>query len=144
MIAKLLAGTILVAMATLAVAQTDPIATRRNIMKTNGAATRTGGQMAKGEIPFDLAKAQEVFQNYVSAAAVFPTLFPDSSKTGGDTTASPKIWEDMADFKGRFETWSKDVKQAQADTKDLETFRTAFGNVTKACGSCHSVYRIKT
>lgn len=144
MIAKLLAGTVLVAVATLAVAQTDPIATRRNIMKSNGAAAKTGGQMAKGEIPFDLAKAQDIYKNFVNASAVFPTLYPEDSRTGGDTSASPKVWEDMADFKARFDAWSKEAKQAETDTTDLASFRTAFGNLTKACGSCHNVYRIKT
>ena len=125
-------------------AQSDAITTRRNIMKGVGGATRTGGLMAKGDQPFDLAKAQDVFKTYISASENFPKYFPDDSKTGGDTTASPKIWENKADFEARFAAWNKDVKVAAADTKDLETFKVAFGNVGKACGSCHNVYRVKT
>ena len=36
------------------VAQSDPIATRKGLMKDMGAATKTGGQMAKGEVPYPM------------------------------------------------------------------------------------------
>jgi cytochrome c556 len=137
-----LAGLVLTIGVTAALAQSDPIAERRNIMKANGAATRTGTQMVKGEIPFDLAKAQSVLQTYAKSAKGFHEYFPDTARTGGETTASPKIWENQADFRARFEQWGKDIEQAAAQTKDLESFRAAFGTVTKACGSCHQAYRI--
>ena len=44
-------------------AQSDPIAARKGLMKNMGAATKTGGQMAKGEVPYDQAKAQEIFDD---------------------------------------------------------------------------------
>ena len=144
MVRTLFAAAILAALSTAAISQADVIAQRRDLMKGNGQAARLGGQLAKGEVPFDLAKAQEVFANFEKAAVQFPKLFPEDSKTGGQTTASPKVWEDMADFQKRFESWTADIKKASAETKDLEGFKTAFGNVTKACGSCHQVYRVKT
>ncbi len=144
MIRHLLTAAALIAVTTVVVAQSDPIATRRNMMKGVGGAARIGGQMAKAEIPFELAKAQEVLKTFGSAAETYHTYFPEGSKTGGDTTASPKIWESQADFRARFDEWGKEIKVAADGTKDLATFRTAFGNVTKACGSCHNSYRIKT
>ena len=89
MLRPLLTAATLVLMTTAVISQADPIATRRNMMKGVGAATRTGGQMAKGEIPFDLVKAQEVLKTYAAAAETFHTYFPENSKTGGDTTAAP-------------------------------------------------------
>jgi cytochrome c556 len=112
-------------------------------MKGVGGATRIGTQMVKGEAPFDLAKAKEVLQTYAKAADTMHTYFPDSSKTGGETTAAPKIWESQADFRKRFDDWAADIKKASAQTKDLDSFKDAFGAVTKACGSCHETYRIK-
>lgn len=76
---------------TAVLAQSDPIAERRNTMKAVGGATRDGAAMAKGEVAFDASKAQAVFKVYSDAAKKMPGLFPDSSKTGGETTASPKI-----------------------------------------------------
>src|SRR4028119_2215514 len=50
-----------VTVATTVVAQTDVIAERKGIMRGNGAATRVGTQMIRGEVPFDPAKATEGF-----------------------------------------------------------------------------------
>lgn len=127
---------------TAVVAQSDPIAERRNTMKGVGAATRDGAAMAKGEAPFDAAKAQTIFKVYGDAAKKMPGLFPDSAKTGGETTAAPKIWEDQAGFKAAFVKFETEAG-AGASVADLDGFRAAFGNATKNCGACHEVYRIK-
>ena len=83
---------------TAVMAQSNPIAERKDAMKAVGAATRDGAAMAKGEAAFDAAKAQAIFKTYADAAKKMPTLVPDSSKTGGETTAAAKIWEDQAGF----------------------------------------------
>lgn len=127
---------------TAVVAQSDPITERRNTMKGVGAATRDGAAMAKGEAPFDAAKAQAIFKVYADASKKMPGLFPDSSKSGGETTAAPKIWEDQAGFKAGFVKLEADAG-AGASVVDLAGFRTAFGNATKNCGTCHETYRIK-
>ena len=144
MIRPVLACAVALGVATSVLAQSDPISTRRDVMKGVGAATRTGTQMSKGEAPFDLAKAQEVLKTFAAAADGYHNYFPDSSRTGGNTTAAPKIWESQAEFRARFDEWAADIKTAADQTKDLPTFRAAFGNVTKACASCHNTFRIKT
>jgi cytochrome c556 len=88
--------------ATAVVAQQDPIAARQALMKANGKAAGDITKMIKGEAPFDLATAKKSFATFEDAAAKMPALFPPNSKTGGDTTASPKIWESMDDIKARF------------------------------------------
>jgi len=127
---------------TAVMAQSNPIAERQQTMKGVGAATREGAAIAKGEVAFDAAKAQAVFKTYANAAQKMPTLFPDSSKTGGETTASPKIWEDQAGFKAAFAKFETDAS-AGATVAGLDGFRTAFGAATKNCGTCHEAYRIK-
>src|SRR5882724_4513007 len=112
-------------------AQSDPIATRKALMKEVGAQTKTGGGMAKGEVPYDQTKAQAIFASYVDASAKMPGLFPDNSKTGGDTAALPAIWTNMGDFKGKFEKFGADAKAAQSSVKDLDGFKAAFTGVTK-------------
>ena len=124
-------------------AQSDPIAARKALMKEQGAQTKTGAGMAKGEAPFDLAKAQAILANYIDTAAKMPELFPPNSKTGGETTAAPKIWEDMAGFKAGFAKLSTEAKAAQSSVKDLDSFKAAFGGLTKNCGGCHETYRVK-
>jgi cytochrome c556 len=129
--------------ATAVIAQSDPIAARRQHMKDLGAQTKTGAGMAKGEIPYDQAKAQAIFATYVEAGSKIPDLFPDTSKTGGETAALPTIWENRADFKAKSDKFVADAKAAQTSVKDADTFKSAFGGLTKNCGGCHETYRAK-
>jgi cytochrome c556 len=124
-------------------AANDPIATRKETMKGVGAAARTATQMSKGEAPFDLAKAKAVFNTFENAAKRMPTLFPANSKTGGETTAAPKIWEDMAGFRARFAKFEQDADAAERATRDLASFQAEFTKVSQNCGGCHENYRIK-
>ncbi len=125
------------------VAQQDSIAARKALMKANGQAAGAIAKMAKGETPFDLATAQKSFATFQDAAAKMPNLFPPNSMTGGETAASPKIWENMADFKAKFVKLGEDSKAAAASVKDLDTLKAALGVVGKDCGGCHEIYRIK-
>lgn len=124
-------------------AQSDPIAARKELMKGIGAQTKTGGGMAKGEVPYDQTKAQAIFASYIDVAAKAPGLFPPTSKSGGETAALPAIWENKADFEARFAKFSADAKQAQTSVKDLDSFKTTFSGITKNCGGCHEMYRAK-
>lgn len=124
-------------------AQSDPIAERRNTMKGVGAATRDGAAMAKGEVAFDAAKAQTIFKVYADAARKMPGLYPDTAKTGRESTAAPKIWEDQAGFRAAFAKFETEAAAAGSAAKDLDGFRSAFGATTKNCGGCHEAYRIK-
>jgi cytochrome c556 len=127
-----------------AIAQQDPIAARRALMKANGDQAKIGASMLKGETPFDLDKARAIFTTFEDAAAKVPALFPDNSKTGGDTAADPRIWENMDDFKARLAKFGTDAKDALANVKDLDSFKAAFGAIGKNdCGGCHEKYRIK-
>ena len=127
-----------------AIAQQDPIAARRALMKANGDQAKIGASMMKGETPFDLDKARKVFAAFEETAAKVPSLFPENSKTGGDTAADPKIWENMDDVKIRFAKFGADAKDALAKVTDLDSFKAAFGAIGKNdCGGCHEKYRIK-
>jgi cytochrome c556 len=127
-----------------AVAQEDPIAARKALMKANGDQAKIAGDMVKGTVPFDMAAAHKIFATFQNAAAKMPGLFPDTSKTGGDTAADPKIWDNMVDFKARFQKFGEDAKAADASVTDLDSFKAAIGNIGKNdCGGCHQNYRIK-
>ena len=127
-----------------ALAQQDPIAARRALMKANGDEAKAGAAMAKGEAPFDLAKARKMFSTFEDAAAKAPSLFPDNSKTGGDTAAKAEIWENIDDFKARLVKLGTDSKAALESVTDLDTFKAAFGSIGKNdCAGCHEKYRVK-
>ncbi len=128
---------------TAVLAQTDPIAARKELMKANGQASRLGQQMIKGEVPFDPAKAKQILDTFAKTAATAHQYFPENSKTGGNTEALPSIWENQAEFRKRFDDWAADIKRVSNQTNDLASFKEAFGAVTKACGGCHEKFRMK-
>jgi cytochrome c556 len=123
------------------VAQQDPIEARKALMKANGQQAGIGGKMAKGEEPFALDKAKKIFSTYADSAAKAPALFPDNSKTGGDTRSLPAIWEKKEDFNAKLAKFGSDAKAAEAKVTDLDTFKAEYAEVQKNCGGCHQPYR---
>jgi cytochrome c556 len=121
----------------------DPIAARKALMKENGKQAQLGGKFMKGEEAFDLAKAKAIFAAYADAASKMPALFPDTSKTGGETAALPPIWEKKADFDAKFEKFGADAKDAVTKVTDEASFKVVFPAVQKNCGGCHETYRAK-
>jgi cytochrome c556 len=137
------------AVATLAIgvaavsAQSDPIAARKALMKENGNQAKVASAMVKGDAAFDLTKAKAVLASFQEAGEKAPALFPDNSKTGGETAALPKIWEDKADFNARLSKLASDSKAAAGTVSDLDSFKAAMGTIGKQCGGCHELYRAK-
>lgn len=142
MIRTVLAASVFLAAIGLAGAQSDPIAQRKALMKAQGAATKDVGAMLKGA-PFDLAKVQDALKVYVNTTRTFATLFPDNSKTGGETAALPKIWEAKADFDKLLEKFGRDSTAAMTSITDEASFKANMGGVLKNCGECHETYRMK-
>jgi cytochrome c556 len=125
---------------TAVVAQGDPIAARKAVMKENGAQSRIAREMIEGKQPFNLAAAKKVLTTFAASADKMKPLFPESSKSG-DTAALPAIWEKKADFDAKLAKFSADAKAAEAKVKDLDTFKAEMAEVGKNCGGCHQPYR---
>ena len=122
----------------------DVIAQRQALMKTNGKASQTVGGMIKGSTPFDLAAAQAALKVFIDCGKNAPALFPDTSKTGGDTEALPAIWDNKKDFDARFAKFGTDATDALASVTDKASFGAAMTPVFKNCGGCHEKYRAKS
>jgi cytochrome c556 len=97
--------------------------------------------MIRGDTPFDMAKTKDIFAAFSDKATKLPTLFPDCSKAGSDTHAAPAIWEKPDDFKAIIAKFAGDIKAAQDNTKDLDTFKASFQAVGKNCSTCHETFR---
>ena len=119
----------------------DVIKARQQTKKQNGAAAGAAAKMLKGEAPFDLAAAQASLKTFIDVAAKMPALFPDDSKTGGDTKALPAVWDNRADVDARFAKFGQDATAALAAIKDKDTFVANFPAIFKNCGGCHEKYR---
>ena len=128
----------------LAVAQTDPIATRENTMK--GLGKSWDGQvdkMVKGSLPYDQKAVDDSLRKIVAAAKFMPTLFPDNSKTGEKTRALPAIWENKDDLDARFKKIGDLAASYEGKITNLATLKAAYDGVDKTCEDCHDKYRAR-
>jgi cytochrome c556 len=144
MIRTALAVAVLAFGATALVAQSDPIAARKALMKANGDQNRVATEMLEGKRPFNLDEAKKVLATFAETGEKAPALFPDDSKTGGDTAALPAIWENKSDFQAKLAKFAHDSKAALDATKDLDSFKVQITEVRKNCGGCHQTYRKRT
>ena len=123
----------------------DPILDRQGLMKERGKLVGGLSKIAKGEADFDAAAVLTALQALqVNAEKVdVDALFPAGSDSG-DTTASPKIWEDMAGFKTTNEKYVADIKAAVAAAPaDVDALKAQIGTLGNDCGTCHQTYRVK-
>jgi cytochrome c556 len=135
---------VMTAAAVASAAMMDPIATRQMVMKNNGAAIGALAKMAKGEEDFNATAANLAVRMLWDSQVGFTALFPAGTETGNDTTASPKIWEDMAGFEAK----SQELQEVAASIvatpiTDLDGVKAALGQLGKTCQGCHETYRVK-
>ncbi len=128
---------------TVAIATEDPIATRKHIMQANGAAMGAAQAMVKGEVPFNPAVALSTLKSFNAVAYSFGDYFPPGSEQGGNTSASPKIWEDMAGFQKLLADLRTHTDTVIATPpQDLQAFQAALGPIGQGCQSCHQNFRL--
>ncbi|RWO90302.1 cytochrome c [Mesorhizobium sp.] len=123
----------------------DPVLDRQALMKERGKIVGGLSKVVKGEEPFDAAAVLTQLQALQANAEKFDAdaLFPAGSDTGA-TTASPKIWQDMAGFNAAEDKYLADVKAAVAAAPaDADALKAQVGAIGSDCGTCHQGYRIK-
>ena len=127
--------------ATAVFAQSAAIKERQENFKKMGGAMKGPGGMLKGAAPFDLTVVQASLKTLAETAPTFKTLFPDDSKTGGDTYALPAVWDKKADFLPRFDKLAADATAAMASIKDEASFKAEWPKIGANCGGCHKEYK---
>jgi cytochrome c556 len=124
------------------IAQSDPIAARMALMKGNNDNARGMVQTIRGQKPFDGAAVEAAFAQWAETAQKLPGLFPENSKTGEKTRATPKIWENKKDFDEKAAAFGKAVADTRAQAvASLDGLKAAIPVVGKACDNCHEDYR---
>lgn len=126
---------------TAVVAQNDPIAARKALMKGNNDNAANLVKMTRGEAPYDAAKVNAAFAQWAETAEKFPKLFPDNSKEGGRTRAAAKIWQTRSDFEAKVAAFAKAVADNRDKAKNLDELKVALVAVGKTCDGCHEQYR---
>ncbi len=143
MIRSLIVAAVLAVGVTGVVAQSDVIKQRQAAMKSVGDAMKAPAGMMKGEAPFNLDAVKASFKTMNDVSKAAGAMFPENSKTGGDTAADPRIWTEAAGFKTAMVNFEKATADAMANVKDEASFKAEFPKVGKTCGDCHNTYRVK-
>lgn len=120
--------------------RTDPNAIARSeLMKTQGMNAGILGKMAKGEEPYDLAKAEAAKAGLIESAAKIETVFAEQGGADPASEAKPEIWTNWDDFL----TKAKALGEAAAamDVASAESIGAGMGAIGGACVECHKVYR---
>jgi len=115
----------------------DAIKQRREVMRGIVKAGDGAFKMTKGEVPFDLPTVQAGLKGYQDQAGKLKGLFPEDSKTGGNTDASPKIWQARGEFDTAVDTFIGVAKTAADAIKDEATFKAEYPKVLRSCAGCH-------
>ncbi|MCA1441569.1 cytochrome c [Ensifer sp. IC4062] len=126
------------------VAADEPQAVRQQLMKKVGQAAGALNGIAKGEKPYDAEIVKASLTTISETVKIFPSHFPAGSETGSETEASPKIWENMEDFKAKAAKLGTDASALLAQLPaDKAGVGAALGILGKDCSSCHETYRLK-
>jgi cytochrome c556 len=126
-----------------ALAQSDPVKEREDLMKQNDEGAKLVVAMMRGQKPFDGKAVDAAFAQWADTAKKLPSLFPEGSKTGGDNRASPKIWVDKKDFDAKTVEFAKAVADNRAKAvASLDGLKVAVPVVGDACDNCHKEYRL--
>lgn len=116
---------------------------REAMMKTIGGSVGVMAAMAKGDKSYDAVTIKAALMKISETAKAFPDQFkPGSDMT--DKAASPKIWENAADFKAHAEKLSADARMiASSPLPDPAALGATLKTLSADCSACHQAYRMK-
>lgn len=137
-----LAAGAMVGGATIAMAQGDVIAQRKDNRKQTAAAMRAIKAIVDAKGP--TAGAVEQAAKLKTLEASFMKMFPAGSDKG-DTRALPAIWTDWAGFEAASKAADAayDKLATAAGSGNAEALAAAFADTGKTCGACHQKFQAK-
>ena len=146
-IAGFLAIGALTAFASLALAHeeaTGVVKERMDLMEGQKDDMKLIGDMAKGNTPFDAAKAAAAARDIQTTSDKIPELFPEGS-AGHPSEAKEEIWQDWEDFTAKADDLARAAGELSAalETAAGNEWTAAFKQVSDGCKACHKSYRLE-
>ena len=120
-----------------------PIKERQELMKKSDEDLKLLSKMMRGEVPYDASKVTAAYADMESTYKKVQSLFPDDSKTGENTRATPKVWENRSDFDAKLASLVKITADAKAKATSEAAFKEIHPTVIKGCDDCHADYRAR-
>lgn len=103
------------------------------------------GAMVKGERPFDKNLAMRNADRLEALGKMPLEGFVPGTESGGDTKVKAEAFLEMDKFRTAMEKMQSETTKlaVAARSGNLDQIKPAFGDVAKACKSCHDNYRAK-
>jgi cytochrome c556 len=135
-------GLFTAALAVSAAADDNAVKYRQHTMDAVGGHMQALAEIVKGQVDHKDHIALHA-SSLAALAGIAPDLFGADSKTGADTKALPKIWEQPDVFKQRLDGFRTAAEELDAVVKGGDTTKlpAAFGALGKSCKSCHDDFK---
>lgn len=118
-----------------------------NLMRAMGKSVYvTMLKMSKGELPYNQAQVDAALVQLERDAPKIPKTFEQNPKEDVvDATygASPKVWQQKADFDSKVPAVLKAIADLKGKIKDQASVKVAFDSLHSKCTECHETYRLK-
>ena len=118
---------------------------RQAVMTLQGKYFGPIGAMVQGKMPWDAAVVARN-AGYLEALSKMPwDGFQPATAEVKDTNAKPEIYKEFEKFRAESQKLETEMAKlaAAARSGDQNAVKTAFGEVGKACKSCHDDFQVK-
>lgn len=120
---------------------TDPtVIAQKDLMKSFGAAAKTLGGMASGEVAFDAAAAAAAKAALMDGSAMIPAKF-ETAGVDPTSKASPEIWAKWDEFVAKANALN--AAATALDVASVDGIKAGMGAIGGACKDCHMSYRMQ-
>jgi len=100
----------------------------------------------KGEIPYNQAAIDAAIAQLEASVSTIASEFatnPGEHVVNASYGASPKVWQNKADFDSKIPPVVKAIADVKGKVKDVATLKTAYTSINDRCTDCHEIYRLK-
>ena len=129
------------------VAQQDVAVQQQNLMKVQ--ARNLYGTMfktVKGDTKYDQAAIDNALVELEQSVAKIAKTFevnPKQDVVNATYGASPKVWQNKADFDSKIPPVQKAIADVKGKIKDVASLKVAYDSINGKCNECHETYRVK-
>lgn len=103
-------------------------------------------KMTKGEIPYNQKAVDQAVASLEADVAKIAKTFevnPKQDVVNATYGASPKVWQNKADFDSKIPPVQKAIADVKGKITDLASLKAAYTAMNDRCTDCHETYRLK-
>ena len=103
-------------------------------------------KMTKGDIPYNQKAVDGAIANLEADVAKIAKTFevnPKQDVVNATYGASPKVWQNKADFDSKIPPVQKAIADVKGKIHDVASLKAAYTAINDRCTDCHETYRLK-